>query len=191
VSRRAVGGCPAGGRKAGSTGERRLERSRCKAANGKSAAPSNEHHERAVRPALVRSGQKKRMALTMANLNSPVREDPSESTAPTLRSPKGEQDREATSKAEMGESLKCGGDSNPSSPGDYGSPPRLASHHAPAMRESWVWMLPTLHCLPPASQRLGDGMWRVLPHPCSEVRHRQRHSFFWPLRTNAGLTARS
>ncbi|MFT5686052.1 MAG: hypothetical protein ACI8RZ_007007 [Myxococcota bacterium] len=45
----------------------------------------------------------------MANLSHPVREDPSESRAPTLRSPKGEQDRSALSKAEMGEALKCGG----------------------------------------------------------------------------------
>ncbi|MFT5682796.1 MAG: hypothetical protein ACI8RZ_003720 [Myxococcota bacterium] len=49
----------------------------------------------------------------MAYLNHPGREDPSESTAPTLRRPKGEQDRSALSKAEMGESLKCGGTANP------------------------------------------------------------------------------
>jgi hypothetical protein len=53
------------------------------------------------------------MAPTMANLNAWVREHPSESKAPTLRRPKGEQDRSALSKAEMGESLKDGGDSNP------------------------------------------------------------------------------
>ncbi|MFT5686645.1 MAG: hypothetical protein ACI8RZ_007601 [Myxococcota bacterium] len=53
------------------------------------------------------------MAPTMANLNHPVRENPSESRATTLRRPKGEQDRSALSKAEIGESLKYGGDSNP------------------------------------------------------------------------------
>ncbi|MFT5681619.1 MAG: hypothetical protein ACI8RZ_002525 [Myxococcota bacterium] len=46
------------------------------------------------------------MAPTMANLNHPVRENPSESRAATLRSPKGEQSRSATSKAEMGEALE-------------------------------------------------------------------------------------
>ncbi|MFT5686624.1 MAG: hypothetical protein ACI8RZ_007580 [Myxococcota bacterium] len=49
----------------------------------------------------------------MANLSKPVREAPSGSIAPKLRSPKGEQDRSALSKAEIGESLKCGGTANP------------------------------------------------------------------------------
>ncbi|MFT5683997.1 MAG: hypothetical protein ACI8RZ_004932 [Myxococcota bacterium] len=52
------------------------------------------------------------MAPTMANLNHPGREHPSESIATTLRRPKGEQYRSALSKAEMGESLKYGGDSS-------------------------------------------------------------------------------
>ncbi|MFT5681158.1 MAG: hypothetical protein ACI8RZ_002064 [Myxococcota bacterium] len=49
----------------------------------------------------------------MVCLNHSVREDPSESKATRLRRPKGEQDRSATSRAEMGESLKCGGTANP------------------------------------------------------------------------------
>ncbi|MFT5684321.1 MAG: hypothetical protein ACI8RZ_005262 [Myxococcota bacterium] len=52
------------------------------------------------------------MAPTMAFLSSWVREDPSESKATRLRRPKGEQDRSALSKAEIGEALKYGGDSS-------------------------------------------------------------------------------
>jgi hypothetical protein len=53
------------------------------------------------------------MAPTMTNLNHPGREDPSKSRATRLRRPKGEQDRSALSKAEIGESLKYGGTANP------------------------------------------------------------------------------
>ncbi|MFT5686451.1 MAG: hypothetical protein ACI8RZ_007407, partial [Myxococcota bacterium] len=45
----------------------------------------------------------------MANLNHPGRENPSESIATTLRRPKGEQHREATSMSRLLASLEHGG----------------------------------------------------------------------------------